>query len=274
MKTVNYYKVLGISPTAATEEIRRAYLELAKKYHPDLHPDDKGAVEKFAGIAEAFRILSQASSRYAYDLELGLEPGSESLIPIHQRIGTMPVTGSESADYVEEIAGGIFIPRLRKKGADEYTFIGLDNPRVRKAYEKGFFSIRNLESADLHQWYKSGRELMEKKHYPEASVYLKEVVFLYPGNILYRFALACCYEAQGKYKEAIKEYEASLDLGVKRGYKCLPMREALLVLYMRTRQRRQAKKQVEEIRRLGFVSTLTQQVEARLAVKKPTGKGS
>lgn len=51
------YKVLGVSPDASQEEIARAYKKLAKKYHPDLHPNDKIAEAKMCEINEAYDML-------------------------------------------------------------------------------------------------------------------------------------------------------------------------------------------------------------------------
>lgn len=51
------YKVLGVSPSATEEEISRAYKKLAKKYHPDLHPNDKNAEDKMAEINRAYDLI-------------------------------------------------------------------------------------------------------------------------------------------------------------------------------------------------------------------------
>ena len=49
----NYYEILGVSKTASADEIKSAYRKLAKQYHPDLHPGDAAAAEKFKEINEA-----------------------------------------------------------------------------------------------------------------------------------------------------------------------------------------------------------------------------
>lgn len=51
------YKVLGVQPGATQEEISKAYKKLAKKYHPDLHPNDKNAEEKMRQINDAYNLL-------------------------------------------------------------------------------------------------------------------------------------------------------------------------------------------------------------------------
>ncbi len=69
------YKVLGVSPGASQEEISKAYKKLAKKYHPDLHPNDKNAEAKMCEINEAYDMLqnkktenyqSTGNSSYGY----------------------------------------------------------------------------------------------------------------------------------------------------------------------------------------------------------------
>lgn len=69
----NYYRILGVSTAATNEEIRRAYRVLARRYHPDVNPG-KSSEEKFKQIAEAYAVLSDATRRKQYDLEL--EKGS------------------------------------------------------------------------------------------------------------------------------------------------------------------------------------------------------
>ncbi len=64
----DYYKILGLESNAATvEEIKIAYREQAKKYHPDVNVGNKDAEERFKDINEAYRVLSETSARRKYD---------------------------------------------------------------------------------------------------------------------------------------------------------------------------------------------------------------
>ena len=63
----DYYEVLGVSKTATTDEIKKAYRQLAIKYHPDRNPDNKEAEEKFKEAAEAYDVLSDKDKRAKYD---------------------------------------------------------------------------------------------------------------------------------------------------------------------------------------------------------------
>ncbi len=67
MAFIDYYKILGISKTATEKEIKTAYRKLARKYHPDLNPDNKDAEIKFKEINEANEVLSDPENRKKYD---------------------------------------------------------------------------------------------------------------------------------------------------------------------------------------------------------------
>lgn len=67
MAYIDYYKVLGIDKKASQEEIKKAYRKLARKYHPDLNPDDKEANKMFQQINEANEALSDPDKRKKYD---------------------------------------------------------------------------------------------------------------------------------------------------------------------------------------------------------------
>src|ERR1700675_1614156 len=63
----DYYATLGVKKTATPEEIRKAFRKAARKYHPDVNPNDKKAEEKFKEISEANDILSDEKKRKVYD---------------------------------------------------------------------------------------------------------------------------------------------------------------------------------------------------------------
>src|SRR6185436_11636595 len=67
MANSDYYKTLGVSRGASKDEIQKAYRQLAKKFHPDLNPDDKTAKKKFQEVQQAYDVLSDEKKRQMYD---------------------------------------------------------------------------------------------------------------------------------------------------------------------------------------------------------------
>lgn len=67
MEFIDYYKILGISKNASENDIKKAYRKLARKYHPDLNPNDKESEKNFKEINEANEVLSNPENRKKYD---------------------------------------------------------------------------------------------------------------------------------------------------------------------------------------------------------------
>jgi molecular chaperone DnaJ len=66
-QTKDFYRVLGVAENASADEIKKSYRKLAKQYHPDAHPNDPAAAEKFKEISEAYSVLSDDDKRKQYD---------------------------------------------------------------------------------------------------------------------------------------------------------------------------------------------------------------
>ena len=94
----DYYATLGVKKTATPEEIRKAFRKAARKYHPDVNPNDKRAEEKFKEISEANDVLSDEKKRKIYD-QVGfysdqIDPAQAEAYARQQRSG-----GSQPASY-------------------------------------------------------------------------------------------------------------------------------------------------------------------------------
>lgn len=79
----SYYSIIGVSSNASAEEIKRAYLKLAQKYHPDRFQDPKEkekAHNRFSKVTESYRVLSDENLRAEYDksLQKGVKPKDEA----------------------------------------------------------------------------------------------------------------------------------------------------------------------------------------------------
>jgi DnaJ-class molecular chaperone len=99
MEFKDYYKVLGIERGASEADIKSAYRKLARKYHPDVNPNDKKAEAQFKDINEAYQVLSDKEKRSKYD-QLGAdwEQGIDQE-EIRRRYAASQGRGPQGADF-------------------------------------------------------------------------------------------------------------------------------------------------------------------------------
>lgn len=107
MRKNDYYKTLGVERNASPEAIKAAYRSLAMKYHPDLHPNDKEAEEKFKEVSEAYDVLKDEKKREVYDKfgSSAFAPGSG-----HQKqsdFGSGFSFGTSFSDFFEGVFGDL-----------------------------------------------------------------------------------------------------------------------------------------------------------------------
>lgn len=88
----DFYVVLGVTPVASADEIRQAFRQLARQYHPDANPGDPAAAEHFKVVNEAYRVLGTPQLRAAYDQALrivrpasGVPPSTQSSVSVPPR---------------------------------------------------------------------------------------------------------------------------------------------------------------------------------------------
>ena len=99
----DYYEVLGVDRNADAATIKKAYRQLAKKYHPDMNPGDKEAEQKFKEAAEAYSVLSDDSKRRQYDQfgHAAFEQGGAGA-------GGFDFNGADMGDIFGDIFGDLF----------------------------------------------------------------------------------------------------------------------------------------------------------------------
>jgi len=114
MAFIDYYKILGLPKTATEKEIKSAYRKLARKYHPDVNPDNKEAEKKFKEVNEANEVLSNAENRKKYD-KYGKDwkHGEEQeraqrqySSRSQQQAGSQGFSGGDFSDFFESMFGG------------------------------------------------------------------------------------------------------------------------------------------------------------------------
>lgn len=158
MQYKDYYKILGVEKTASTNEIKSKYRKLAKKYHPDLNPNDDQAQEKFKEISEAYEVLSDEKKRKKYDtFGSGYNfQGGQDFNP--NDFGYTYTTSSmgDFSDFFETIFGGgggrktttrssfsfddLFSSKSKKKSRPQYN--SSLNISLKEAYEGVNKSVR------------------------------------------------------------------------------------------------------------------------------------
>src|SRR3989304_477263 len=119
MAKKDYYEILGVGRNAADEDIKKAYRNLARKYHPDLHPGNKEMEAKFKEINEAYEVLKDPKKREEYDRfgSAVFEPGFQGARGTYTYPGGTVNLEDLGFDLggIEDIFGDIFGRRTRRQ---------------------------------------------------------------------------------------------------------------------------------------------------------------
>lgn len=132
-KEKDLYAVLGVARGASEDEIRTAYRKLARKYHPDLNPDDRAAEERFKEISRAYEVLSDTKKRQDYD-EFGahaLDPNfnAEAARAAQQSFrGGAGMGGDFSFGNLDEMFQDVFSRGGRGRGAGGFGGYAMRGP--------------------------------------------------------------------------------------------------------------------------------------------------
>lgn len=149
----DYYEVLGLNKGASDDEIKKAYRQNAKKYHPDLHPGDKAAEEKFKEVNEAYEVLSDKEKKARYDQfgHAGVDPNYGAGAGVY---GGNPFNGGIDIDDIfSSFFGGFGGSRGRsanrpQRGSDVNAAVTITFEEAAKGCKKtiNFNSVDNCDS--------------------------------------------------------------------------------------------------------------------------------
>jgi curved DNA-binding protein CbpA len=184
----DYYAILGVEESASSEDIRKAYLKLAKKLHPDRFPNDPEqralAQSEFAKVTRAHDVVIDAEKRAEYDAVrfLAKKRAEDNVI------GLSGATPSSEADAADKLTG----ERPAVSAEDENINVKWAN--------------KHLARAD---------DLFRRKNYKEAETAMKEAIRLVPTDPRYRNKLAEIYLARNWRTLSMTEVQASLRIDPK-----------------------------------------------------------
>jgi len=130
MAFIDYYKILGLSKNATETDIKKAYRKLARKFHPDLNPNDKEAEKRFKEINEANEVLSNPENRKKYD-EYGkdwkhAEEYEKARQQDHYQRSTNDPFGGYSEEDFSDFFSSMFGDRSFKGRGHQVKFKGQD----------------------------------------------------------------------------------------------------------------------------------------------------
>lgn len=148
MAFIDYYQILGVNKTASPEDIKKAFRKLARKYHPDLNPNDKVAEQKFKEINEANEVLSDPENRKKYDKygkdwkhaeEFEKAQQQQRSQRSRQSQSSGAYTEGDYSDFFESMFGGAGKSRSRNvqfKGQDYHAELELELEEVFKSQKR------------------------------------------------------------------------------------------------------------------------------------------
>jgi molecular chaperone DnaJ len=136
----DYYEVLGVSKTANSDEIKKAYRKIAIKFHPDKNPDDPSAEDKFKEAAEAYEVLSNPDKKQRYDQfghqgvnGNGFGGGGMNMEDIFSQFGD--IFGGSGSPFESFFGGGGSSRRVRK-GSNLRIKLKLDLQEIANGADK------------------------------------------------------------------------------------------------------------------------------------------
>ncbi len=204
------YKILGISPSAAEEEVTRAYRKLAKKYHPDLNPGDKAAEQKMRQINAAYeQIKTQKTGGASYERPDGSYGPQQQHQPGggYTHRGDDPFGGFDFGGF-GDLFGDLFGQAWEQQQNNEQQDFGV--PMMQQArlyiqirqYQTALRVLSQISERDAQWYYLSGIANAGIGNRVTALNHAKEAVGMEPGNAEYQQLLDQFQQGSFIYRQA------------------------------------------------------------------------
>jgi len=135
----DHYKTLGVGRDAPLPEIKKAFRQLAFRYHPDKNPDNKLAAAQFRELAEAYRVLSDADRRAAYDLDRMLNgQGTDT----DYREAVTPEWLLQVCRELNDSLATMDLHRISHGALQQYILLILEDAHLAILYQEGSKEVR------------------------------------------------------------------------------------------------------------------------------------
>ena len=241
MSYIDYYKILGVDKTATPKDIKNAYRKLARKFHPDLNPNDKDAKRNFQEINEANEVLSDPEKRRKYDqygkdwqhadeFEKAKQNRSRSPGSQGQRFSGAQYEGDFS-EFFESMFGGASSPgrgrQVKYRGEDYNAELHLDLIDAYKTHKRTLTVNREKIRITIPAGIENGQTIKITGHGgpginggPNGDLYISFSIANHPkikrlGNNLYAFVDLDIYTAVLGGEITIETLDGKVKLKVK-----------------------------------------------------------
>ncbi|MCL5674279.1 MAG: molecular chaperone DnaJ [Candidatus Omnitrophica bacterium] len=148
----DYYEILGVSKNASSDELKKAYRDLALKYHPDRNPGNREAEEKFKEITESYEVLSDPEKRKTYDMygHAGFGPTGFDWRQDFGRVRTdfSDIFGDVVSDIFNDLLEDQFRTSQSTKGTDLETKISISLKEASTGIEK-YINVSRMEPCNV-----------------------------------------------------------------------------------------------------------------------------
>lgn len=215
------HKVLGVSPNASQDEIKKAYRQMAKKYHPDLHPNDPNANKRMNEINEAYDMLTNPEKYAAKQAQQQYQQNRQSGYGGQSGGNRSQNYGGWSSDFdgnFEDIFGSIFgfgagggqtTLEPRQESGDSPEICRVIQYIDRRQYENAIYILTHIPSTgrNARWYYLSGWVNHKMGNTVQAVDHMQKAVQMDPQNRVYNQCLRQFRQAGQTYEQNARGFD-------------------------------------------------------------------